>query len=88
MRIIFKRVLGKLALAALVVALQLIALPASAHEFWLDPFDFTPKKGAEVAIVHRTGVNFLGDSFPFVRSASERFSVIDSRGEQIGRAHV
>ena len=87
MRIIFKRVLCKQvlckqALAALVVSLPLITLPANAHEFWLDPVDFTPKKGAEVPIVHRTGVNFLGDSFPFVRSVSERFAVIDARGER------
>ncbi len=55
---------------------------AGAHEFWLDPVEFSPKPGARVPIVHRNGMNFLGDSYPYVRAWSKRFSVIDGRGER------
>ena len=55
---------------------------ASAHEFWLDPVDFAPKVGDEVPIVQRTGINFLGDSFPHLQQMSKRFSVVDARGER------
>lgn len=53
-----------------------------AHEFWLDPVDFAPKAGARVPVVHRNGVNFLGDSYPYVRAWSKRFAVADQRGER------
>ena len=56
--------------------------PVSAHEFWLDLVDYTPKPGARVPIVHRTGINFLGDSYPYLRSFAKRFSVTDARGER------
>lgn len=56
--------------------------PASAHEFWLDPVDFTPKVGARVPIVWRNGQNYLGDSYPFERKWSKRFSVVDAKGER------
>lgn len=68
-------------LFALVASWQL-ATQSSAHEFWLDPVEFTPKPGATVPIVHRIGQNFLGDTYPFVRSLSRRFSVVDQRGER------
>ena len=56
--------------------------PATAHEFWLDPVTYTPKAGASVPIVQRTGINFLGDSYPFERKMSQRFAVVDARGER------
>ncbi len=69
----------RIALLALICVLPKLA---SAHEFWLDPVDFAPKVGAEVPIVQRTGINFLGDSFPHVQEMSKRFSVVDARGER------
>jgi Domain of unknown function (DUF4198) len=69
----------QLALLALVAVLPHFAF---AHEFWLDPVDFAPKVGAEVPVVQRTGINFLGDSFPHIQLMSKRFSVLDARGER------
>ena len=63
-------------------ALLLQISSSSAHEFWIDPVQFTPKPGASVPIVFRIGINFQGDTYPFVRSLSRRFSVIDRQGER------
>lgn len=66
--------------AALATAFSVI--DARAHEFWLDPVDFTPKAGETVPIMHRNGQNFEGDSYPFIRELSRRFTVVDGRGER------
>lgn len=65
-----------------VLAVPTLAPPAAAHEFWLDAVQYTPKIGARVPIVHRNGQNFLGDSFPYLRAQTRRYSVIDARGER------
>jgi Domain of unknown function (DUF4198) len=64
------------------MAVLVSASAAEAHEFWLDPVDFAPKVGTRVPIVHRNGVNFLGDSYPYVRAWSKRFVVFDAKGER------
>jgi Domain of unknown function (DUF4198) len=64
------------------VAISQLSSPATAHEFWIDPIEFTPKVGTTVPIVHRIGQNFLGDTYPFVRKLSRRFSIVDSKGER------
>lgn len=69
------------ALTALVL-IGVGAGPSAAHEFWIDPVDFTPKAGATVPIVHRIGLNFAGDTYPFVRKLSRRFSIVDAQGER------
>ena len=66
----------------LAAALLLPIWPSSAHEFWIDPVQFTPKAGASVPIVFRIGSNFQGDTYPFVRSLSRRFTVTDRQGER------
>lgn len=76
------RVKKILASSLLMLTLASATGPVGAHEFWLDPVDFTPKIGARVPVVHRNGMNFLGDSYPYVRAWSKRFSVIDARGER------
>ncbi len=74
------RVLKKI--QAAIAALVITAGAAQAHEFWLDPVQFSPGVGARVPIVFRNGMNFLGDSYPFVRAWSKRFSVFDGKGER------
>ena len=69
-------------LAFLTVLCSVDLGPALAHEFWLDPVTYSPRPGARVPVVQRTGINFLGDSFPYLRAPSKRFSVIDARGER------
>lgn len=72
----------RLVVVHLAVIASLATFPAAAHEFWLDPVDFMPKAGDEVPVLHRTGINFLGDSYPYLREMAERFTVIDARGER------
>ena len=74
--------------AVLPVALTVMAAigPLQAHEFWLDMADSMPKPGARVPVVHRTGQNFLGDSFPYLRASAKRFTVIDGKGERAIKA--
>jgi hypothetical protein len=62
------------------LGLAVAAAPAVAHEFWLDAVDYTPKVGEEVPIVHRSGQNFLGDSFPFLKEMTRRYIVADAKG--------
>lgn len=76
----------KFVLSALMLHCGMHAAPVAAHEFWLDMIDYAPKPGAKVPVVQRTGTNFLGDSFPYVRASSKRFSVIDGRGERVIKA--
>ena len=63
------------------IMLLLPCRPSLAHEFWIDPVQFTPKTGAIVPIVFRIGLNYQGDTYPFVRSLSRRFTVTDRQGE-------
>jgi hypothetical protein len=69
-------------LQMVLVAIAVTTGAAKAHEFWLDPVEFSPKVGARVPIVHRNGMNFLGDSYPYIRVWSKRFAVFDAKGER------
>jgi uncharacterized GH25 family protein len=70
-----------LLLIAAGLALIQTALPAMAHEFWLDPSTYHPKVGAPVAISIRVGQFFKGNSYPFIREEFHRFVAVDARGE-------
>lgn len=78
--------LSAIALRAVLAFVLILILKAGlgsavAHEFWLEPNDFTPAPDKSVSISIRIGQNFKGDSFPFVRDEFKRFVVIDRRGE-------
>ena len=73
------RFLCKLALAVLA---GFVALPATAHEFWLEPEDFTPERGVDVVINHNYGQNFKGDGLPYVADWHERYFVAEIRSER------
>jgi hypothetical protein len=64
------------------LAVGLLALPVAAHEFWIDPVQFTPKVGASVPIVFRIGSDFQGDTYPYVRALDRRFTITDAKGER------
>ena len=66
----------------LFTALMLATLPAVAHEFWLEPADFTPRRGENVPISIFIGQKFKGNSYPFIRQEFKKFVVIDARGEK------
>ena len=78
------RVNVAIGLRALGIAIALTATPTKAvsHEFWIDPVRFAPKLGAIVPIVFRIGQDFKGNTYPFVRGLSDRFVVLDGRGER------
>lgn len=52
------------AAARLLVATALLAAPAAAHDFWIEPSSFSPPPGAPVALHLRVGQHFLGDPVP------------------------
>lgn len=69
-------------LAVVGMALAAVSSPVASHEFWLDPVQFMPETGASVPIAHRNGMNFKGETFPYVRAWFKRFTVVDARGER------
>lgn len=62
-----------------VFALLLATVPATAHEFWLEPDDFTPSRGADIVVNHNYGQHFKGDGLPFVSEWHKRYFVFDGR---------
>lgn len=80
-----QRLIG-LAFAGIAFAALGLFHKAEAHEFWIDPVTFTPKVGASVPIVFRIGQDFAGDTYPFVRALSRRFTIVDGAGERALRA--
>jgi uncharacterized GH25 family protein len=77
-------------LAALYVAITLVAsafaLPARAHDFWIEPSTFHPRPGGIVALGLRVGQNYVGDPVPRQSSAIDRFFIRqvgpDGKGSQ------
>ena len=55
---------------------------AVAHEFWLEPIDYRPDVGASVPVVHRSGQEMVGLSYPYLSEDTVRFSVVDGKGER------
>jgi hypothetical protein len=60
----------------------LIALPAAAHDFWIEPSTFKPPVGQIFTAALRVGQNFLGDAVPRSSQLIERFIVRDAAGER------
>lgn len=54
-------------------AALLVAGPAPAHDFWIEPSHFTPGAGAAVAIDLKVGEEFIGDSVPRRAGATDLF---------------
>jgi len=55
--------------------------PASAHEFWIEPHDFSIDAGTEIRADIRIGQDFKGDTFPYVPSRFTAFKSHDRLGE-------
>jgi uncharacterized GH25 family protein len=70
------------ALAVIAVVVAGSCHSAGAHEFWLEPTQFTPGIGESVPITIFIGQNFKGDSFPYVGAEIKRFVMTDARGEK------
>ncbi len=61
--------------AALFGAAALLGAGAHAHDFWIEPTNFRPARGATVAVSLRVGEQFVGDPVLRTESTIERFVV-------------
>jgi len=53
---------------------------AEAHEFWIEPVDFTVAQGEKIEAQNRIGQMLKGDPHPFIASTFVRFTLTDSAG--------
>lgn len=60
----------------LLLALVLLASPAFAHDFWIEPSNYSPDRGEVVTFRLRVGQNFLGDALPRNPQLLTGFSVL------------
>jgi len=67
-----------LGLLVLYLSLFVIAFPARAHEFWIEPLDFTLESGARIEAENRIGQMLKGERDPFIASTFVRFTVTDT----------
>lgn len=59
-----------------VLLLLLAAVPASAHDFWVEPSTFHPEPGAKVALFLRSGENDVAEPVPRREARIDRFEVL------------
>lgn len=52
----------------------------TAHEYWLEPLDYTPSASEIVAANVRVGQDFKGDAIPFIPQMVVQYRVYDSQG--------
>lgn len=65
-------------LPQLVLLLTLVVgRAASAHEFWLEASNYRPKVGAKIELRTRNGMNYKGNSLPFVSGWFHKFQIIE-----------
>ncbi|HET9766166.1 MAG TPA: DUF4198 domain-containing protein [Thermoanaerobaculia bacterium] len=76
------RLLSTLALAATVVGSALVAAPAAAHDFWIEPSTYRPEPLQRVTLRHRVGNHFLGDPVPRDEGLMVRFATLGGDGEK------
>lgn len=60
----------------------LIAAPALAHDFWIEPTTFRPQVGETVGLVLKVGQNFRGDPVPRMSESIEKFVLVSRAGEK------
>jgi len=59
----------------------LVAVPAAAHDFWIEPSTFHPAAGGRITVALRVGMKLLGDPVPRAPELIERF-VIRGNGDE------
>jgi uncharacterized GH25 family protein len=65
-----------------VLAAFLLAAPAFAHDFWIEPTSFRPDVGSTVGFALRVGEAFRGDTVPRNPESIEKFVAVSSAGEK------
>lgn len=58
------------------------AVPACAHDFWIEPSSFRPLPGSVVSVGLRVGENFIGDPVRRQASLIKRFVILQAGGEE------
>ncbi len=53
-----------------------------AHDFWIEPESFRPAAGQKVPVHLYVGMDFKGDSAPFIPERFERYIFVGSEGEK------
>ena len=69
-------------LPALFLLTTLAAVPAGAHEYWIEPTSFRPAVGRKVPLRLYVGQDFRGESQIFLPALFDRYAVVGSAGEQ------
>lgn len=70
-----------LATVCAIIGMTLVASPACAHEFWIEPHEFRVVPEAEIRADLRVGQDFKGDAFPYIPSRFAAFRLHDRLGE-------
>ncbi|MCC1492225.1 DUF4198 domain-containing protein [Cognatishimia sp. F0-27] len=60
----------------MIVGLLMLAAPALAHEFWIDPDRFTVESGGEIVAAIRVGETLKGSSYSYVPPNFKRFDIV------------
>jgi len=60
----------------------LLSTAASAHEYWLLPDRFVAARGEQIAIEHRVGTGWPGETLPRDPRRVVRFGLVDAKGER------
>jgi len=78
-------VLARLRFLALAL---LIATPAAAHDFWIEPTTFHPAVEARIGVALRVGMKLLGDPVPRIPELIDKFFIRGNGDERpvVGRA--
>jgi uncharacterized GH25 family protein len=69
------------------LALALLATPAAAHDFWIEPSSFHPAESARISVALRVGMHLLGDPVPRVPELIDKFFIRGNGDERpvVGR---
>jgi len=72
---------------SIAIFVALLAVRASAHDFWIEPSTFHPAVGDRVTVALRVGQKLAGDPLPNIPPLIDRFVVRSSAGERpvVGR---
>jgi uncharacterized GH25 family protein len=76
------RLVRAAAFAAIAIGSLLAAVPAAAHDFWIEPSTYRPAPLQRLTLRHRVGSHFLGDPVPRDEGLLVRFAAIAGDGER------
>lgn len=64
------------------ISLMFLIRTTRAHDFWIEPEHFRPDVGQKVPVHLYVGMDFKGDSAPFIPQWFERYVYVSAQGEQ------